>query len=103
MTNDAKETDVRPVRANESNPSRCVVPIHQDVGISVPFRRAERRATCHSHDVLDQGVTVPSSEIASTRSTVADLWFAPALLGIAALGWWASAATARNMSGDMMM
>ena len=42
-------------------------------------------------------------ETRATRSTVAELWFAPALLAVAAVGWWWSAVTAHDMSGDMMM
>ena len=44
---------------------------------------------------------------ATTASTTSDFWIAPALLAVAALGWWWSAATAGDMSdemsGDMMM
>lgn len=44
---------------------------------------------------------MPESE--TTRSTVSDVWVAPALLAVAALGWWWSALTAHDMNGGMMM
>ncbi len=39
----------------------------------------------------------------TTRSTIPDVWVAPALLAVAALGWWWSALTTHDMNGDMMM
>jgi predicted metal-binding membrane protein len=38
-----------------------------------------------------------------TSGTLSDAWLAPALLAVAALGWWWSAATAHSMSGRMTM
>ena len=46
---------------------------------------------------------MPVQETHPTRSTVPELWLVPAMLVVASLGWWWSATTAQDMSGDMMM
>lgn len=46
---------------------------------------------------------MPVKEIGTARSAPTDLWFAPAMLAVAAAGWWWSATTASDMSADMLM